>query len=235
MFCPRQCALIHVERLWADNVLTIKGQLLHRRADRSAGRRRGGGSRAAQASDREQASPTAIPTPPSSPLASPRPQPAAAPPLPPPGTIARAVPLRSMRLGLWGKADVVEFLPPGSTPFPIEYKRGQPKKNDCDRVQLCAQAMCLEEMLGLPIPAGALFYGKTRRRLEVPFTADLRATTQQAATDLHDLFSSGHTPAPAYDRRKCDRCSLKTLCLPEKLSRPSRASAYLAQALSPDP
>lgn len=130
--------------------------------------------------------------------------------------ITRALPLRSLRLGLSGRSDVVEFHRIGEgawRPFPIEYKRGRPKSHRADEVQLCAQALCLEEMLEVPVPAGALFYGQTRHRLDVPFDAELRSTTEEAAARLHRLMASGITPRAAREP-KCDQCSLLDVCMP---------------------
>lgn len=201
LYCERQCALIHIERLWAENRFTVEGRHLHEKADSGKGEARPG--RGTQ----------------------------------------RAVPLWSYQLGLFGKADVVEFrsreemggrgdgemggadaegssLTTGNSqlgtliPFPIEYKRGKPKAHDADRVQLCAQAMCLEEMLGVPVAAGALFYGRTRRRQDVVFDADLRELTCRAAQRLHEMMASGLTPAAVYEKKKCGRCSLASQCLP---------------------
>lgn len=130
--------------------------------------------------------------------------------------IARALPLRSLRLGLTGRSDVVEFHRIGESawrPFPVEYKRGRPKSHRADEVQLCAQALCLEEMLGVDVPAGALFYGQTRHRLDVVFDAELRRLTEDTAARLHRLIASGVTPAPVYEP-KCDQCSLLPVCMP---------------------
>lgn len=147
--------------------------------------------------------------------------------------VSTAVSLRSLRLGLVGKADVVEFhrkgLPDGKTiwlPFPVEYKRGRPKKNNCDKIQLCAQALCLEEMLDLRIDCGALFYGKTRRRQDVIFDAALRGETERMAKNLHELFNQRKTPKPVFDKR-CPQCSFVTYCLPEKLDGRRSVSRYL--------
>ena len=126
--------------------------------------------------------------------------------------IVRDLALRSLRLGLVGKADVVEFC--DGNPFPVEHKRGRHKADDCDRVQLCAQAMCLEEMLGVAIPEGSIFYGQPRRRELVVLTDRLRETTEKAAARLHELFAGGETPPAEYVRAKCDRCSLLELCKP---------------------
>lgn len=149
--------------------------------------------------------------------------------------IARGLRLRSLRLGLTGQADVVEFHreDDGSwRPFPVEYKRGRPKTADCDRVQLCAQAMCLEEMRGVAVPAGALFYGTTRRREDVTFDAALRATVEVTARRLHALVAAGVTPPAVYEK-KCENCSLIALCRP-RMPRNGRAvERYLASAREP--
>ncbi len=202
LFCERQCALIHTEGLWAENQLTVEGRDLHERVDSHPGESRGD------------------------------------------VRIARGVLLHSLRLGLSGRADVVEFhrlaeggdegVPlPGSAgrwrAFPVEYKRGRPKRNLSDKVQLCAQALCLEEMLATAVPGGALFYGRTRRRLEVPFDSDLRRRTEEACSRLHTLLRSGTTP-PARREPKCDSCSLLELCRPDALGR--SASGYLAELLA---
>jgi CRISPR-associated exonuclease Cas4 len=216
LFCPRQCALIHTERLWAENPFTLEGRHLHEKADAGKADRRG-----------------ALRT-------------------------GRGLLLRSFRLGLFGKADIVEFRPapvpdvsligPGpaplpppdatpppaprpDVPYPVEFKRGRPKAHRADEVQLCAQALCLEEMLGVSILAGALFYGKTRRRQEVTFDAPLRALTEQTAADLHALLRSGQTP-PAVADERCDHCSLQSLCLPGAARRAGAASRYLDRAFA---
>lgn len=188
-FCARQCALIHLEGLWADNRLTVEGTHLHQRVDTGPDERRGD------------------------------------------VRTTRGMPLRSLRLGLVGKADAVEFRRQEGgdgerwTPFPVEYKRGRPKRDRADEVQLCAQALCLEEMLGTPVPAGALFYGQTRRRLDVPFDAALRVETEATAAELHALIRGGVTPRAAREP-KCERCSLLDLCLPDALGGRS-AARYL--------
>ena len=146
--------------------------------------------------------------------------------------IARGLALRSLRLGLVGRADVVELREdPGARrhAYPIEYKRGRPKANHCDEVQLCAQALCLEEMLGVEVEAGALFYGKRRRRTEIRFERELRERTEVAARRLHEIFRSGETPPPVADER-CKSCSLLSICLP--VIRGRSASAYLTAALA---
>jgi len=191
-FCPRQCALIHIEQAWSENRLTAEGRLMHERAHEEGEESRGD------------------------------------------LRIARAVMLRSFRLGLIGMADVVEFhrMEDGRwQPFPVEYKRGKPKMDDCDKVQLCAQAICLEEMLSVEIPGGALFYGKTRRRLDVAFDADLRRKTEAIARQTHELIASGRTPPPVYGKY-CESCSLIEGCLPKKMQKKRPVKAYLSRMLS---
>ncbi len=140
--------------------------------------------------------------------------------------IARDVALRSLRLGLVGKADVVEFC--DGVPYPVEHKRGHNKANNCDRVQLCAQALCLEEMLGQEVPEGALFYGEPRRRTVVVLDEALRAETEAAAARLHELMDAGRTPPAVYEAAKCERCSLLDVCKPRAGSDVAR---YLREAL----
>jgi len=190
MFCERQCALIHIEQVWAENVLTVQGHQLHERSDETETESRGD------------------------------------------IRIARGLRIRSLRLGLSGKMDVVEFHRVESEsiqgisitgidgfwyPVPVEYKRGKPKTDHSDEVQLCAQALCLEEMLNVSVPAGAVFYGKPRRRLDVNFTQQLRAETEAAAARLHELFRNGRTPPAVYEK-KCESCSLMHLCMPKVCS-----------------
>jgi CRISPR-associated exonuclease Cas4 len=190
VFCPRQCALIHLEGAWAENVLTAEGRLLHERADEAPGETR-------------------------------------------PGLrIARGVQLASRRLGLVGRADVVELRGGRGKPLracPVEYKRGAPKVHDADRVQLCAQALCLEEMLGVTVAEGAIFYGRPRRRETVAMDAALRARTEAAAADLHALLRSGRTPPPKAGPW-CGSCSLEGACLPNAVGGRS-AAAWLARQL----
>jgi CRISPR-associated exonuclease Cas4 len=147
--------------------------------------------------------------------------------------VERGLSLRSLRLGLTGVADVVEFRRDGVTglwrPFPVEYKRGRPKTDGCDEVQLCAQALCLEEMLATAVPAGALYYGQSKRRRDVAFTAELRHATEAAAAELHTLLDAGITPPPETGE-KCRACSLRDLCLPDAVAVRS-AQRYLEHAL----
>jgi CRISPR-associated exonuclease Cas4 len=133
---------------------------------------------------------------------------------------------------LIGKADVVEFhRNMGGTgeewiPFPVEYKRGRPKKANVDKIQLCAQAICLEEMLDVDVPSGALFYGKTRHRQDVVFDAALRLETEKTAERFHALIEAGVTPKAIY-RKQCDTCSLKNLCLPKTVEKRRSVDRYL--------
>jgi len=146
--------------------------------------------------------------------------------------------VRSLRLGISGIADAVEFHRVGRDadsesrwqPYPVEYKRGKPKKDHSDEVQLCAQATCLEEMLGTKVPAGALFYGKSRRRAQVVFDESLRRMTEEAAGRLHALVASGETPAPVTDAR-CRNCSLRDACMPDLSKGGGRVAAYLDRAI----
>ncbi len=154
--------------------------------------------------------------------------------------VARSLRLHSYRLGLAGIADVVEFHrdPDGVTlpgrpgrwrPYPVEYKRGRPKEGEFDRVQLCAQALCLEEMLDTGVSEGSLFYGKTRRRQQVAFDQALRARTTSLAEEMHRLWEAGQTPPAEYGPR-CDQCSLFEQCQPKSIGR-QRASIWLQRAL----
>lgn len=148
--------------------------------------------------------------------------------------IERGMSLRSLELGLSGKADVVEFHrifdERGWRPFPVEYKRGKTKPDNRDKVQLCAQALCLEEMLKTEIPFGALFYGRTRRRLEVSFDATLRAETKDLAARLHAFLEEGKTPAPVL-KPECESCSLVEVCLPSAITKGRSVQAYLEEGI----
>ena len=158
--------------------------------------------------------------------------------------IARGLRLRSLRLGLSGQADVVEFraaaagvVLPGEDglwqPFPVEYKRGRPKPDHCDLVQLCAQALCLEEMFQAAIPAGALFYGQPRRRQDVAFSPALRAETESLAARMHEMYRARNTPRAAYSP-KCEKCSLLGSCMPKTSTGGQGVERYLARALAGD-
>jgi CRISPR-associated exonuclease Cas4 len=135
--------------------------------------------------------------------------------------------LRSDRLRLTGRADIVEFRP---EPYPVEYKRGKSKPNDCDMVQLCAQALCLEEMLQTAITSGAIFYGSPRRRLEVEFTPALRARTETLTATMHRLYRSRETPA-AVPGPYCRNCSLVDVCLPKATAQEDGAAHWVARQL----
>lgn len=179
VYCMRQAALIHIERVWAENRFTAEGRVLHDVAH-EAGTRKARGVRR-----------------------------------------VTALPLACRRLNIVGVADVVEFLPgpDGETPFPIEYKRGKPKLHRADEVQLCAQALCLEEMTGRAVPEGALFYGETKRRVVVPFDADLRAVTEEVAREFGALLAEGRTPPPVWKASRCRACSLIELCRPQAMAK----------------
>ena len=190
-YCPRRCALIHIEQVWTENRFTAEGRIMHERVHEENRESRGD------------------------------------------VRIDYGVSLRSLRLGLIGKADVVEFhrQPDGAwLPFPVEYKRGKPKVDHSDKIQLCAQAICLMEMLGVVIPDGALFYGQTRRRLDVFFDEALRRETEDTARRAHDLIAAGRTPPPVYARR-CESCSLIADCLPKTIQKRRSVKGYLARVL----
>jgi len=145
--------------------------------------------------------------------------------------VVRSTPLVSRQLGLYGVADVIEYFSnPKSNGFSeiriVEYKRGKPKPDDRDEVQLCAQAMCLEEMLGTEIDQGFLFYGETRRRHMVQFNEELRERVRRLSERMHDLFERGITPLPIKGK-KCNNCSLKDLCLPSLGKNPRKAASYV--------
>ena len=198
VFCRRQWALIHVERQWQENALTVEGKLLHKRVDNPF------------FSETRQ------------------------------GVItARAVPIASYRLGLSGVCDVVEFAEspeavrlPGREgtflPAPVEYKRGHEKQEPCDEAQLCAQAICLEEMLAVAIPAGYLFYGETRRRVAVELKPNLRDLVRSMAEEMLAYFQRGHTPR-VKPSKACRACSLADVCLPALQEKGMAASQYIQQ------
>jgi CRISPR-associated exonuclease Cas4 len=199
LFCRRQWALIHVEQQWAENLRTVDGQLMHKNAHDAQSHTRRGDI-----------------------------------------LTVRGLKIHSARLGLSGECDVVEFrkAPNGVTltmteglwqPYPVEYKRGTAKHDHMDEAQLCAQAMCLEEMLCCDIPDGALFYGETRHRHPVVFTPELRQEVACTVEEMHQLFRRGSTPK-VKPTKACNACSLKDLCLP-KLMRTHSVSAYLREQL----
>lgn len=200
VFCRRQWALIYIEQQWQDNRLTAEGQVLHQRVDDPF-----------FTESRRDVIQT------------------------------RAVPVASYRLGLSGRCDLIEFTAtedgiclPGREglyqPAPVEYKRGKEKRDPCDEAQLCAQAICLEEMLSVSIPNGYLYYGQTRRRLEVVFDADLRDLVFRMSAEMHQYFRRGHTPRVRASRA-CRSCSLEDVCLPTMQSATLSASEYIRQHL----
>lgn len=238
LFCPRQCALIHIDGLWAENRLTAEGRLLHERSD-TPGRRtvRPGVSPVPSAPRQSRDYPgnqtdshTPNPNPPASPT----------PPTPPPAPFkirtVRALPLVCRRLGLSGKADQVE-IPldrhghPAGPPRPVEHKRGQPKRLDHDRVQLAAQALCLEEMFGVPVPEGELFYHAVRRRETVPIDAHLRSLVERVTAEVRANITANRVPL-AEKQKKCQSCSLLNLCMPGATGPDRSPSRYMARSLA---
>lgn len=194
-FCRRQWALIHIECRWEENLQTVEGDLLHRRAHGEE-----------QTESRGDT------------------------------LIYRGLRVVSHRLMVQGVCDVVEFHrdPDGVTlagrsgrwrPYPVEYKRGSPKPNDADELQLCVQAMCLEEMLLCRIAEGSLFYGEVRRRTRVPLDSALRERAEGMLREMHEIYAKGRTPK-ASPGKGCFNCSLKELCLP-KLAKSPSPTAYL--------
>lgn len=144
-----------------------------------------------------------------------------------------AMPLSHSTLGIHGVADVVEFSGAGAeaAALPVEYKRGRPKQHRADEVQLCAQALCLEQMLQQHIDHGALYYGEQRRRHEVMFDDELRALTEQTILAVRSMFASGQTPLARYEASRCDRCSLLSDCRPRCLGDARSVSAWLVAQL----
>ncbi|MBT9136462.1 MAG: hypothetical protein DDT34_01543 [Firmicutes bacterium] len=150
--------------------------------------------------------------------------------------VVRSVALCSSRLGLYGMADLIEIHRLGNAPLGhayhiVEYKRGRPKANDCDQVQLCAQAMCLEEMLNLSLGMGHLYYGQTKRRQEVELTAALRVKVVDLCVQMHQLYRQGITPK-ADLKRGCSNCSMESLCLPKLTKSSKKAEQYMATFLA---
>lgn len=203
LYCPRQCALIHLEQAWSENKFTAEGRVMHERAHDGADESRGN------------------------------------------LRITRGMPVASNALGLTGQCDVVEFrtqavsglksqhphLKSASNVTPVEYKRGKPKAHRADEVQLCAQAMCLEEMLGIDIPSGALFYGEKRRRTEVFFDESLRELVKTTTASVRACIASGQTPLAEYQARRCDNCSLIDFCQPHAMRFKKGAAAWFADKL----
>ncbi|MFH1446612.1 MAG: CRISPR-associated protein Cas4 [Chloroflexota bacterium] len=202
-FCRRQWALIHIERQWQENVLTVEGKIIHERVDDPF-----------FTEVRNDV------------------------------IIARSMPVASYRLGLYGICDVVEFSPSPDgvslhgrsgkfLPTPIEYKRGKEKADKRDEIQLCAQALCLEEMLSVDIPKGFMYYGETRHRVEVDLSEELRKLVVDYAAEMHAYFEKGHTPK-VKPSKACKSCSLKDICLPEMQGKVIPASKYIQQQIDGD-
>jgi len=187
-YCPRQCALIHVEQTFDENLYTLRGRVVHERVDEPVGEFQEG------------------------------------------VRVERALPLWSKRLRLIGKSDVVEFH--GATPYPVEYKHGSKRERDHDDLQLCAQAICLEEMAGMPVSKGAIFYHSSRRRREVEFTDVLRREVEAATIAIREMMKDKALPPPVNDKR-CRHCSLKESCMPEVVGERTRAAALLRQLFVP--
>lgn len=181
-YCPRQCALIHVEQTFDENLYTLRGRAVHKRVD--------------EPETEEQAG----------------------------VRIERALPLWSKALGLIGKADVVEFH--GETPYPVEYKHGPHREHEHDDLQLCAQALCLEEMTGQAVPRGAIYHHSSRKRREVECTSQLRARVVQAIQAIRAMLASKHLPPPVNDKR-CTHCSLQEACMPAAIDEGRRAAVLV--------
>lgn len=203
IFCERQWALIHIEQQWNENRFTAEGKILHERVDDFMKSESRGDVQ-----------------------------------------FIRAVPLVSFQLGLYGKSDLVELHKtadeenaitiPGKAGFwnliPIEYKRGVPKPTNCDILQLCAQAMCLEEMNHVHIPEGFMYYGMPHKRYQVSLDHNLRQEVREASLRMHDLFVRGHTPNPVY-KKHCHSCSLFDICLPRSIEKGKDVIGYLENNL----
>jgi CRISPR-associated exonuclease Cas4 len=181
-YCPRQCALIHVEQTFDENLYTLRGRAVHERVDEPVAEFQEG------------------------------------------VRVERALPLWSKRLGLIGKADVVEFH--GATSYPVEYKHGSKREREHDDLQLCAQGICLEEMTGRVVPRGAIYYHSSRRRRKVEFTEVLRVEVERATAEIRKMLSEKILPPPVNDNR-CRHCSLQDSCMPGAVGEKSRAAALL--------
>lgn len=202
-FCRRRWALIHVENQWEENYHTIDGELMHQHAHDGDFRESRGDV-----------------------------------------IITRAMPVFSHTLGVSGQCDVLEFYREANgislagqeglwRPFPIEYKRGKPNPQAGEVLQLCGQAMCLEEMLTCEIPEGALYYGELRRRYPVEFTKEIRQEVKDCLEEMHQLYRRGRTPK-VKPKKGCSACSLREICLPKLMSTPTVAQ-YLADHLEETP
>lgn len=188
-YCPRQCALIHNEQVWAENFHTAEGQLLHQRVDSGVPETRKG------------------------------------------IRYERGVSVSAEKLGLTGKLDLIEIDLDTGEQKPVEYKRGKPKIEDWDRIQLCAQALCIEKMRGIQVNEGAIWYWEVRRREPVLIDEMLRWITLAVISDTHALLTSGKTPPPTNDKKRCKACSLIDLCEPDKFRR-DKSSIYIDEMFS---
>ena len=198
-FCRRQWALIHIENQWAENYRTVDGHLMHEHVHDPMSRESRG--------DR---------------------------------LTVKGLAVHSTELGISGQCDAVEFYRDSTgvplrdreglwLPYPVEYKRGKPKEHSADELQLCAQAMCLEEMLCCAVPEGALYYGEPHRRTVVQFTAELRGQVQDSLSEMHELYKRRFTPK-VRPSKTCNACSLKELCLPKLMNR-KKVTDYLTANL----
>ena len=181
-YCPRQCALIHVEQTFDENLYTLRGRAVHKKVDEPKAEEQAG------------------------------------------MRIERALPLWSKSLGLVGKGDVVEFH--GETPYPVEYKHGPHRVQEHDDLQLCAQALCLEEMTGQSVPRGAIYHHSSRKRREVEFTPGLRARVVEVTEAIRAMLKATRLPPPVNDHR-CTHCSLQESCMPSVIDEGRRASAVV--------
>lgn len=208
-FCRRQWALIHIENQWEENVRTVEGQHFHKKAHDARLRERRGDI-----------------------------------------LIVRNISCSSREMGVSGQCDVLEFHRASDSeniknaielkdceglwiPYPVEYKKGTSKQNDADRLQLCCQAMCLEEMLCIDIPEGALFYGETRRRERILFSSELRERVKSLLQEMHSYYSREYTPK-GRQTKSCNACSLKEICLP-RITKTKSVSGYIREALKEEP
>jgi CRISPR-associated exonuclease Cas4 len=189
-YCPRQCALIHVEQTFDENLYTLRGRAVHKKVD--------------EPKVEEQAG----------------------------IRIERALPLWCKALGLVGKADVVEFH--GDQPYPVEYKHGPHREQEHDDLQLCAQALCLEEMTGRPVPRGAIYHHSSRKRRVVEFTPELRARVATVANAIRVMLQTKQLPPPVNDRR-CTHCSLQEACMPAVVDESRWATAVVRDLFSIHP
>jgi len=189
-YCPRQCALIHTEQLFAENLYTLRGRAVHERVDEPAGNDERG------------------------------------------VRVERALPLYSERLGLSGKADVVEFHT-DDIPYPVEYKHGRKRTAEHDDLQLAAQAMCLEEMTGKPVRFGAIYHHSSRRRREVEITEGLRRHVEETVQAVRAMLRSGVLPSPVNDDR-CRHCSLIDICQPEAMAASGKLHRLRDKLFDPD-